>query len=195
MLQVLCALVVCVLVSACGGRIPSDPTGVQSGTTGPAPASASSAVTAPTVTMEEVRAQLEREEPNYAEAAQLGPGVLPHLLVLVRDDDPLLASKAAYLTTLIRDPRALAGVEVAARSPHPVVRVATAGGLRNLADVPEGLWDRMLRDPDVGVRQATLGSIAASRPAGVKGKVQDASRNDPDQDVRRLAREVVNQLP
>jgi hypothetical protein len=48
-----------------------------------------------------VRAALEPEEPDYAAAAQLGPAV-PHLQTLIQGDDPMLASKASYLASLIQ---------------------------------------------------------------------------------------------
>lgn len=194
-MKLLCVLGASVVLSACGGGAQPGVTGVEYGNAGTASTGVRSTAVAPVVTMQDVRAQLERDEPNYAEAAHLGPGALPHLVILVRGDDPLIASKAVYLASLIRDPRALDLVEMAARSPHPAVRVAAAGALRNLAVIPDKLWEHLLRDPDVGVRKATLDAAAASRPAGVKGTVQDMARHDPDQDLRRRAREVADRLP
>ena len=44
------------------------------------------------VSMEQVRAHLDRDEPDYPAAAQLGPEALPHLRQLAQGDDPMLAS-------------------------------------------------------------------------------------------------------
>lgn len=47
-----------------------------------------------TVTMNDVRAQLDPDEPNYDAAVQPGAEALPVLEQLVRGDDPMLAAKA-----------------------------------------------------------------------------------------------------
>ena len=79
----------------------------------------------------QVRAYLEPEEPNYpAAAAALGAEALPVLDTLVRGGDPLLASKAAYLASMIPDEQAARVLEQAARSAHPTVRVAAAAGMQ-----------------------------------------------------------------
>jgi hypothetical protein len=54
-----------------------------------------------TITMRDARAQLDPEEPDYHQAAELGPAALPLLEQLVRGADPMLAAKAAYLASLI----------------------------------------------------------------------------------------------
>ena len=82
----------------------------------------------------QVRAYLDPEEPNYtAAAAALGPDALPVLEALVQEADPLLASKAAYLASLIPDERAARVLEQAAHSRHATVRVAAAAGLQKRA--------------------------------------------------------------
>jgi hypothetical protein len=59
------------------------------------------------ITIEQVLDQLLPDEPDYGGAAErLGPEALPHLENLVRGEDPLMASKAAYLASLIKDDRA-----------------------------------------------------------------------------------------
>ena len=53
------------------------------------------------VTLEEARAPLEPEEPDYEQAARnLGPNALLHLDRLLAGDHPMLASKAANLAGL-----------------------------------------------------------------------------------------------
>ena len=53
------------------------------------------------VTMKQVRAALDPEEPDYEKAAKLGPEALPHLEKLISRKDPNLASKAASLAGMI----------------------------------------------------------------------------------------------
>jgi hypothetical protein len=117
------------------------------------------------VTMQQVREVLDPEEPNYQRGVALGPEALPHLDALVSDGDPMLASKATYLASLIQDVRSTGVVEKAARHPEPIVRVAAAAGASNL---PAGSDSDALRalhnDPDPGVRKVAQ-SRAARRPA------------------------------
>src|SRR5262245_33803225 len=111
--------------------------------------------TATPVTMAKVRALLDIDEPKYAEATQLGAKAIPHLETLVREGDPMLASKATYLASLIQSDRALDVVKAAAESSNPVVRVAAAAAARNL---PDAATDEVLAslssDEDAGVRKA-----------------------------------------
>ena len=60
------------------------------------------------VTMQQVRLILDSEEPDYGLGAQLGAEALPHLETLVRSGNPMLASKAVYLASLIPEPRSAA---------------------------------------------------------------------------------------
>src|ERR671915_2448035 len=84
------------------------------------------------VTMKKVRSALDPEEPDYQQIADLGPEALPHLEVLVNSGDTMLASKAAYLASLIKDAKAADIVGTAARSDDPAVRVAAAAAASNL---------------------------------------------------------------
>ena len=53
------------------------------------------------VTMQQVLAQIDKDEPDYERAAKLGKGALPHLRQIIEADDPMLASKATYAASLI----------------------------------------------------------------------------------------------
>ncbi len=110
------------------------------------------------VTMKDVRAALDPEEPDYDKAAELGPDALPHLQELVSSADAMLASKATYLASMIADDRAVDVVETAARSSEPIVRVAAAAAVGNLAAVPaEGVLRDLAADADPGVRKVARG--------------------------------------
>lgn len=113
-----------------------------------------------TVTIADVRAALDPEEPDYERAAQLGPDALPHLEHLIRTAEPLLASKAAYLASLILDVSTVDVLSVAFQRTEPEVRVAAVAGARNLPS-PEAdlLIARALQDQDLGVRKVALKSM------------------------------------
>jgi hypothetical protein len=115
------------------------------------------------VTMKNIRAALDPEEPDYQEAAKLGAPALPHLEALVTSDDAMLASKATYLASLIKNKKSAAIVERAAHSDVPAVRVAAAAAASNLA-APEAdtVLVALVGDPDPGVRKV------ARRTAGNK---------------------------
>ncbi len=146
------------------------------------------------ITMDQVRTQLDRDEPDYAEAARLGPDAIPHLMQLVRGGDPMLASKAAYLASLIQSDKSTDVLDLAAHSSHDQVRIAAAAGVRNLKQVQAPLLDLLVHDLDAGVRKVTLRSIEAKPPAGVKAMVEEIAKNDPDENLRELAGKMVNQL-
>jgi HEAT repeat protein len=147
------------------------------------------------VTMEQVRAELDRDEPNYDRLARLGPEALPHLEALVRSDDAMLASKAAYGTTLIPGRRAVQVLQAAATSRHDTVRVAVAAGARNLdsADAREVL-ERLLDDQDVGVRKFALRSTQALRLTEMKPKVEEIATSDSVESMRSLASETLQEM-
>ncbi len=146
------------------------------------------------VSMKQVRAALEREEPDYNDAAKLGPEALPHLGRLVRGDDAMLASKAAYLAGLIDSDKSPAVLDQAAQSDEPAVRVAAASAAQHLsADAPE-LFERLLSDNDAGVRRSALKSVGAAKPEGVTDKVNQLATGDATEHVRELARKTAREL-
>lgn len=125
------------------------------------------------VTMKNVRAALDPEEPNYAEAARLGAGALPHLSALVGGDDPMLASKAAYLASLIKDSRSAGVVKAAAASSDPTVRVAAAAAAVNLtAAGASTVLVELVDDDDIGVRKVARSSVPAKPVAGLATKLR-----------------------
>jgi HEAT repeats len=148
-----------------------------------------------TVTREQVLAQLYPDEPNYEGAAQLGPEALPHLMQLVEEGDPALASKATSLASVIDAVGSAEVVDKAARSSDPVIRVAAAAALGNLSDMPGPLAQSMLNDEDVGVRKLALRSLERQQPAGFKQRAQQMAANDPNPVLREHAARVAEKLP
>jgi HEAT repeat protein len=123
------------------------------------------------VTLEQVKAALDPEEPAYNKAAAaLGPEALPHLARLVAGDHTMLAAKAAYLAGLIGSEKAVDVVQRAARSSHASVRVAAAAAAGKLADSDAGdVLINLIDDGDAGVQKVALRSVPT-------GAVSDALR-------------------
>jgi HEAT repeat protein len=146
-----------------------------------------------TVTRDQVVTALLPDEPRYDAAAQLGPEALPHLLELVRGEDPNLASKAASLATRIKDEESLRVLSQASEHPHPVVRIAAAAELYRLGSL--GIGDvalRFLQDADPQVRLlAVSSSVRAPSDPHVEERLQVMKRRDPVPEVRERAADAL----
>ena len=147
------------------------------------------------VTMEQVINQLDREEPDYAQAARLGTEALPHLITLIQRENTGLAAKAASLAGFINVAESAPVLEIAARHPEPVVRVAAAASARNLTSIPTSLATALLDDSDVGVRKWALKALEVHRLPGIRTKVEEIMKSDPDSGLRDRAKQIINQLP
>ncbi len=147
------------------------------------------------VTLQEVKAHIDQEEPDYESAAALGSEALPHLLQLVKDGEPGIASKATYLAAAIGGDQSLPVIEEAVASPNPVIRAAAAGALGWLQSIPVAVANVLLDDKDPGIRHLTLRALEIHLPQGFKTKVQDISQNDPEAAVRSIAGGLTNRLP
>jgi HEAT repeat protein len=147
------------------------------------------------VTREQVLAQLHPDEPRYEQAAQLGSEALPHLMQIVQEGDPGLASKATSLAGIINAAGSAEVLGAAADSSDPVIRVAAAAALGNLDEMPSALAQSMLDDEDVGVRKLALRSLGRQQPTGFRQKVQQMAANDPNSVLRERAARVAYQLP
>lgn len=137
------------------------------------------------VTMVDVKAILDPDEPHYGRIRDLGPDALEYLEVLTDSGDEMLASKATYAASLLADDQGADLVERAAASDDEVVRVAAAAGLRNLgATRASKLAAALAADADEGVsKTAQLSAVAhpsseVSDAAGLSGeaaRAKDAS--------------------
>lgn len=156
------------------------------------------------VTLNQVRAHLMPEEPDYEQAAaELGPEALPVLRDLVAGADKHLGSKAAYLASMLDDPRSADVLLAAAESPHPVVRVAAASGVRNLraggggesadgTDPLDAVVERLLRDDDFGVRKVAVQSLNASGSPKARERLSRIADDDPDETMRGIASRLLD---
>jgi HEAT repeat protein len=137
------------------------------------------------ITMTDVRAYLDPEEPNYAAASTLGPPALPFLLELVRGGDLGLASKATYLASLIKSDTSVDVIEAAAATNEPVLRVAAASALANLKPAhAERVLDMLKDDPDPGVRKVMVKSAARVSSPRITAVLKQLAQSDPEPFVR-----------
>ena len=158
------------------------------------------------VTMKDVRAVLDPEEPHYSAAAQLGPDALPHLRKLAKAKNTLLASKATYLASLINHEGAVDVLQIAADRSEPEVRVQAAAAAKNMINAParatadlvasqrvnlqapvRNILSSLLNDEDIGVRKVALRSVTDAGMQDLSDQVESLARNDPHEAIRSLA--------
>jgi len=145
--------------------------------------------------MNDVLAYLEPDEPNYAQAAKLGQDALPYLKEIIDKPEVILASKAAYLVSLIKSDKSISILEHAARNNEPIVRIAVASGIRNISERDANiLLDEFIEDEDVGVRKVTLKSVAKFKSDLIASKVQKLQESDPEPSIRELASNVIEKM-
>jgi HEAT repeat protein len=140
-------------------------------------------------TLEEVRWELDKDELSYpALAAQFGADVLPQLRELVAEDEPRIASKAAYLAGLIHSPGADDVVLLAANSRHDVVRVSAAAAVAVMMPASAlPIATKLLADVDPGVRIRAVKSAVNLNAPDLSAKVRRMQLDDPDEAVRSVA--------
>jgi hypothetical protein len=145
----------------------------------------------------EIRRELDKDELDYpALARSLGEAALPHLKAIVTEDQPRLASKAAYLAGVIAGRTSHEVVAIAARSRHDVVRVAAAAAAATLpTNQGADIAAMLLQDADPGVRVRAAKSASKMRDTGLKARLRDMATHDPAPHVRNLAAEIVEQDP
>lgn len=137
------------------------------------------------MTMQDVRAFLDPEEPNYAAASKLGPAALPFLLELVRGGDLGLASKATYLASLIKSDKSVEVIDAAVDTDEPVLRVAAASALQNLKPAQaERMLEKLKSDPDPGVRKVMVKSAARVSSPRINAVLKEVAQSDPEPFVR-----------
>ncbi len=145
--------------------------------------------------LDEVRRRIDVDEPDYDNlAATLGPEAIPLLTILVSDQSPAVASKAAYLLSMIPGPGAEEGLATAAQSHDENVRVAAAAGLRNLEEPSEEALRSLFTDPDTGVRKVALQSAEKAGGTRFRDEVEALAGSDPEEDLRTAARAVLDRL-
>lgn len=137
----------------------------------------------------EVRRAIDLDEPDYPSLAQrLGVEALPQLRALVAEDEPRIASKAAYLASVISPDDSQGVVALASESRHSVVRIAAASALPQLdAGIAVPLARQLLADPDPGIRARAVRSASQIEHSVLQSELAQTVQQDPDEGVRSLA--------
>jgi HEAT repeat protein len=140
-------------------------------------------------TLDEVRKEIDKDELDYPELAlALGPGALPQLQALVAEDEPRIASKAAYLAGLISEGNSHEIVALAARSRHDVVRVAAAAAAAKLpTQHAVSVTSQLLKDSEPGVRIRAMKSAATIDEPALAAQMKTMGEQDKDPHVRTYA--------
>ncbi|HZJ04640.1 MAG TPA: HEAT repeat domain-containing protein [Nocardioidaceae bacterium] len=141
---------------------------------------------------DELRKALDRDELDYpALASEAGPESIDDLEALVAEDEPRIAPKAAYLAALIDADGSDRVVDLAARSRHDVVRASAAAALGSLTQGRAApIADRLLADPDAGIRARTVKSVGLLG-GEIQGSLRKVADEDDDPGVRALAEELI----
>jgi HEAT repeat protein len=144
--------------------------------------------------IDELRQELDKDELDYPElASRFGQDAVPQLGELVAEDEPRIASKAAYLAGLIAGSGSDEVVARAAQSRHDVVRVAAAGAIALLpTEQVSGIADRLLNDPDPGVRIRTVKSAMALGDPSITSRVRAMADKEPDEAVRSVIEDLAD---
>ena len=143
------------------------------------------------VDMDQVRAALDPEEPNYPAAAKLGPDALPHLEKLITGDHAGLAAKAAYLAGLIGTEKSLPAMDKAARSAQVPVRIAAAAAAQHLTgDHAETVLLQLVDDSDAGVRKVAARSAPQGMSDALRARVAAHSAAAPKPAAKKPAKKA-----
>lgn len=146
----------------------------------------------PPVSMEQVRAALHRDHPDYGQVAQLGSGVVPHLAELVREEDEQLAPKAVNLAAYVKNERVTEIFRLAAVSREVKIRLAAAYNLRYLP--PAEITDLLLillSDQSLGVRKYALLAVPKDIPGDVRRQLEELKNSDPYPYIRKLSDDLL----
>lgn len=144
------------------------------------------------VTMQQVLAEIDKDEPNYAAIAALGAEAIPHLQLIMQSDNPLRVAKAAWAASLIGGTASVEALKQAAAHSDPQVRIAAAHGLRNLSAVaPSDTLTRLLDDQDPGVRKGALDTAGRLNRPELRAKIVTMAASDREEHLRKAAEAMI----
>lgn len=146
-----------------------------------------------TIKINEVRAALEPEEPDYFEAAKMGAEIVPHLMRLVKGKDPEMAAKATSLAGMLGSGAGLSVLKAASECADPMIRVAAAGAVQGLSnDDASDVLETLILDTDIGVQKRALMSVPAIPSTSLEQRLSDAvSRGDLPPELSDMAQDIV----
>jgi|SRR5918995_7214401 HEAT repeat protein len=147
------------------------------------------------MTMAELRRQLSDIEPDESTYANIGPDDVPNLEALLHDEEAWMAARAVFALARIDTPEARTALIQAGASPREEVRVATASAAQLLPPVSSDIvLERLLDDPDVGVRKFAIQSVSERNSAPVRARLHEMATAESDPALRALAGEQASTL-
>ena len=147
-------------------------------------------------TIAEIRQELDKDELGYPAVAQkYGIDALPQLRTLVAEDEPRIASKAAYLAAVIAGPNSKEIVALAAQSRHEVIRVAAAAAAAMLPEAQAAeVTSSLLGDADPRVRVRAMKSAATINSPILVERLETMAIHDPELYIRDFAAGVAGRM-
>ncbi len=143
-----------------------------------------------TMSMDTLREKLGAIEPSEDTYSGIGPDEVPLLVELLGDDEAWLAGRAVYALTRVGSPAALEALTAARSSPRDEVRVALAANASRLPpDAGDVVLQRLLVDPEVGVRKFAIRSVRPENGAAVQERLANLVDQDDHPAIRSLAGE------
>ncbi|QQZ58942.1 hypothetical protein JI735_19635 [Paenibacillus sonchi] len=142
---------------------------------------------------------LDRDEPDYNAAADMGPEILPYLLDITKNGGDRLAPRAVYTASLIQSDKVTEVLNEGASSLIPEVRVATAAAINNQQHLGDSISDALkflLNDNDLGVRKMALTSISNDEfhaNDSIRSEVKKLTSTENNK-LRLFATEVYNKI-
>ena len=129
------------------------------------------------VSLTELKAMLDVDEPDYPALAEIAADALNHLRKLAASPDTSMASKAVSLAGIIGDESSATIIREAARSRHALVRVAAAHAASLLPDSPAAakVVSALLDDDDIGVVKLAARAASRQSDSGLAAKLKRAN--------------------
>ena len=120
----------------------------------------------------------------------------PILEKLIQGDDIHLALTAISCVGFLKTERSLKGLEIAAKSEKPELRVLAAHVLRQLTNFPKAisLINDLLGDPDLGVRKFALKTANFARLVGLKVRIQQVAQMESNQRMKIFSSNIKDNL-
>jgi hypothetical protein len=129
------------------------------------------------LSLTELKALLNVDEPDYASLATMAAGAIGNVRKLAASPDIALATKAVSLAGMIGGAGGIGVVGDAAASKHAIVRVAAAHAASYLPDHPDSakVVAKLLGDRDVGVVKIAARAVAGQGDPSLASKAKQAT--------------------
>jgi HEAT repeat protein len=147
------------------------------------------------LTIAELRRQLSAIEPTESTYAGISPDEVPALEALLDDEEVWMAARAVHALARMDASQARRALRRASASLRPEVRVAVAAVAQSLPPrLSDHLLERLLDDPDPGVRKFAIRSVSDQSSESVRSRLRRKSTEEKDPVLRRLAGERADAL-